>query len=76
MRFPDGRIITFDAPSAGADPGSYEGTIPLTINAAGEITGAYIDTSWVLHGFVRLAAPSRDRDDARLEGEQTKDVRE
>jgi len=57
VRTPDGRIITFDAPGAGSDAGSYEGTIPLTINAAGEIAGAYIDSNWVLHGFLRLAGP-------------------
>ena len=55
VRTPDGRIIRFDAPGAGNETGSYEGTVPLAINAGGEITGAYLDSNYVLHGFVRLA---------------------
>jgi len=57
VRTPDGRITKFDAPDAGTATGSYEGTVPLAINAAGEITGAYFDSNYVLHGFVRLAGP-------------------
>jgi hypothetical protein len=57
VRAPDGRITKFDAPDAGTTPGSYEGTIPLSINAAGEITGAYFDSNYVLHAFLRLAGP-------------------
>jgi hypothetical protein len=58
VRAPDGRITKFDAPNAGTAAGSYEGTIPLAINAVGEITGAYIDSNWVLHAFVRLPGPT------------------
>jgi hypothetical protein len=61
VRTPNGRFIYFDAPGAGSDPGSYEGTIPLAINAEGEITGAYIDSKWVLHAFVRFAGPAECR---------------
>ena len=57
VRAPDGKFTYFDAPGAGADAASYEGTIPLAINAAGGITGAYIDSNWVLHGFLRLPGP-------------------
>jgi hypothetical protein len=57
LRAPDGRITKFDAPGAGTAAGSYEGTIPLAINAAGEITGAYFDSNYVLHAFLRLAGP-------------------
>jgi hypothetical protein len=57
VRAPNGRIIEFDAPDAGTAAGSYEGTVPLAINAAGEITGAYFDSNYVLHGFLRLAGP-------------------
>jgi len=57
VRTPDGRITKFDAPDAGTAAGSYEGTVPLTINAAGEVTGAYFDSNYVLHGFLRLAGP-------------------
>ena len=54
---PDGRISEFDAPGAGSVAGNYEGTVPLGINAAGEITGAYFDNNYVLHAFLRLAGP-------------------
>ena len=57
VRTPDGRITKFDAPDAGTAAGSYEGTVPLTINAVGEVTGAYFDSNYVLHGFLRLAGP-------------------
>jgi hypothetical protein len=57
VRAPDGKFTYFDAPGAGAAAGSYEGTVPLAINAAGEITGAYFDSNYVLHGFLLLAGP-------------------
>jgi len=57
VRIPDGRITKFDAPDAGTATSSYEGTVPLAINAAGEITGAYFDSNYVLHGFLLLAGP-------------------
>jgi len=46
-----GAIITFDAPGAGTGPG--QGTLAGNINASGAITGWYIDTNDVSHGFVR-----------------------
>jgi hypothetical protein len=57
VRASDGRITKFDAPGAGNETGSYEGTVPLAINTGGEITGAYFDSNYVLHAFVRLAGP-------------------
>jgi uncharacterized membrane protein len=57
VRAPHGKFTYFDAPGAGTATGSYEGTIPLAINAAGEITGAYFDSNYVLHAFLRLAGP-------------------
>jgi hypothetical protein len=57
VRAPNGTITKFDARDAGTAAGSYEGTVPLAINAAGEITGAYFDSNYVLHGFLRLAGP-------------------
>jgi len=39
VRSPFGRLTTFDAPSTGDDP-TWATTIPLAINAAGEIAGA------------------------------------
>src|ERR1019366_8994561 len=44
-------IITFDAPGAGTAAG--QGTFSVFINPAGTIVGYYIDSSWLLHGFVR-----------------------
>ena len=53
VRSRTGRILTFDAPGAGAAPGSGWGTFPESINAGREITGHYIDASNATHGFVR-----------------------
>src|SRR6266851_3892017 len=39
-------FTTFDVPGAA-------GTIPLSINPAGQITGAYFDANFVDHGFLR-----------------------
>ena len=52
------RIITFDAPGAGATAGSFEGTAcysdcSVLINNFGAITGTYEDANNVFHGFVR-----------------------
>jgi hypothetical protein len=44
-------FATFDAPAAGAGPGA--GTVPLSIDAAGDITGFYKDTNGTFHGFIR-----------------------
>ena len=46
-----GSIITFDAPGAGT--GFRQGTTATSINAAGVITGYYVDASNFYHGFVR-----------------------
>lgn len=42
-----GQIITFDV--------GPKGTYPFGINPSGEITGAFLDASSVLHGFLRAA---------------------
>ena len=55
VRAPDGRFTFFDAPGAGT--GAGQGTIPLTNNDRGEITGVYFDNNNVLHAFLRLAGP-------------------
>jgi hypothetical protein len=51
VRDPDGKITEFDAPGAGT--GSGQGTFALNINPAGVVTGYYIDSSNLDHGFVR-----------------------
>ena len=55
LRSPDGKFTTFDAPGAGTD--SYEGTgcfsdCPVSLNDWGQITGIYIDTNFVYHGYL------------------------
>jgi hypothetical protein len=48
-----GVITTFDAPGADINPADQVGTVPLSINAAGEATGYYWDATFSLHGFFR-----------------------
>jgi hypothetical protein len=51
LRYPDGHIITFDAPHAGTGPG--QGSVAVDINSEGTIAGFTIDDNNVQHGFVR-----------------------
>jgi redox-regulated HSP33 family molecular chaperone len=51
VRALDGTLTTFDVPGAGTGP--FQGTIPLSNNSVGAITGYYIDASDVTHGFLR-----------------------
>jgi hypothetical protein len=44
-------FTTFNAPGAGT--GMLEGTLPLGINAAGDIAGMYADKNNAYHGFIR-----------------------
>ncbi len=55
--YDNGSFTTIDAPDAGdgASSGPREGTVVLAINASGEVTGVYIDSSGNDHGFVRSA---------------------
>lgn len=62
VRAPDGTITIFDVPGAGTGAGvpcnllftpTCQGTIPENINAGGAITGEYVDTSGIFHGFLR-----------------------
>jgi hypothetical protein len=53
LRSPVGEFVTFDAPGAGTTAGSGWGTFPESISDAGAITGHYIDSKDVNHGFVR-----------------------
>ena len=51
----NGTITPFDVPGAPTAIG-HRGTVPLSINGGGDITGEYVDVNAVRHGFVRLAA--------------------
>ncbi len=48
-----GGYTIFNVPGAGKQAG--QGTLALSINASGEVTGYYIDNRYVSHGFVRSA---------------------
>jgi len=50
-RDPDGGFKTFDVPVAATGPG--RGTIAISSNPQGTITGWYLDENGVSHGFVR-----------------------
>lgn len=53
LRGPGGKFTTFDAPGADTTAGSYNGTLPNSINDLGAITGVYYDANGSGHGFVR-----------------------
>jgi hypothetical protein len=53
LRDRHGKITTFDAPGAGADPGSTEGSYPMSINPDGTVAGFVQGTDWLTHGFSR-----------------------
>jgi len=53
LRSPGGEFITFDAPGANSTTGSFDGTFPTSINNGGTITGSYIDSKELTHGFLR-----------------------
>jgi hypothetical protein len=46
-------IITFDTPGADTAANDFNGTFPSSINDWGVITGYYIDSNNVYHGFLR-----------------------
>src|ERR1039457_7033646 len=71
LRTPDGKVSSFDAPGAAnrtpQAPWFWMGTLPVSINDEGTITGYYIDANNVSHGFLLDAAgcdrvPQHDRD--------------
>jgi hypothetical protein len=53
LRSPEGAFITLDAPAARSAAGSFDGTFPSGINNGGTITGNFIDSKDLNHGFVR-----------------------
>jgi hypothetical protein len=50
-----GSIIAIDVPGAPTNIG-HRGTLPISMNTGGDITGFYVDANDVRHGFVRAAA--------------------
>jgi hypothetical protein len=52
VRKADGKITTFDAPGADLKANSYSGTLPVSLNNLGTITGFFIDTEGVGRGFI------------------------
>ena len=49
---------SFDVSGAATNPGKggdFSGTVPMSIDAAGDVVGSYTDTSFVRHGFIRSA---------------------
>jgi len=56
LRSSDGTFTTFDVPGAGTDPDEGTGCpsdCPTSLNDFGAVTGTYIDTNFVLHGYLR-----------------------
>jgi hypothetical protein len=53
LRSTDGSFTTFEAPGADTTAYSYNGTIPISINDLGVITGNYYDANGFGHGFLR-----------------------
>jgi len=83
LRDANGTIVPFDAPGAdkAACTPKFAGTIfcgagAVGINKLGDVTGVYVDTDGVLHGFLRAAdsevtafeAPGAGRDPGGLAG--------
>lgn len=56
LRAPGGEFTKLDAPGASSAVGSFDGTFPTSINDAGAVTGNYIDSHDLTHGFVRSPA--------------------
>lgn len=65
LRTPDGEVRSFDAPRAATvtpqAPWYWMGTLPVSINDRGTITGYYIDANNVSHGFLVLPEDSDER---------------
>lgn len=56
LRSPDGKLTTFDVPSAGTGAGEGTGCssdCPVSLNDFGAITGTYSDANFVGHGYLR-----------------------
>lgn len=56
LRNPNGTFTSFDVPGAGLSSGQGTGCpsdCPTSLNDFGAIVGTYIDTNYVLHGYLR-----------------------
>jgi hypothetical protein len=58
VRAVNGTFKVIDAPGAGTNPGQvkglkFQGTVAVSINASGVITGTWADPNFANHGFVR-----------------------
>jgi hypothetical protein len=62
-------FVTFDPPGAGT--AKNHGTIEVTENSAGDVTGWYVDDSIVVHGFVRTAGGNFTSFNSNQPGEST-----
>jgi len=57
VRTSTGTISTFNAPaSAGTSPGIFPVSYPFRFDAAGDLSGIYLDSNDVVYGFVRSSA--------------------
>ncbi len=65
---PTPTFTTIDAAGAGA--GSLQGTLGIAINAGGDVTGIYIDSNNVVHGFLKESTGSELSIDAPGAGTQ------
>jgi hypothetical protein len=71
LRSPTGTITKFDVPGSTSDGEGAGGTMPIAINASGDVTGTYIGQDSGYHGFLRKANGtfvSFDPPDAKVEG--------
>lgn len=50
---PLGEFVSFDVPGSGSAGG--QGTMPVSINLFGTVTGNYMDAANALHGFIRAS---------------------
>jgi hypothetical protein len=65
------KVVTFDIPDAGTQPA--QGTIPSGINGKNVVTGFYIDSSNITHGFIGQASTTLTTFDAPGAGTQSYD---
>ena len=75
LRAHSGAITVIDDPKAGTvqDPntGRKQGTQPFAINAAGEISGSFVDANMERHGFFRTASGAFSNFDPHNAGTST-----